>query len=127
MMSRNQSTYLLAFGVMIIAVVLHLLFIHPIGQASYHGETVDVYSISALAFSLGFKLLFLVGMFILLRALSNSYPKFLSNDKLLYKVLFIFLFVLLFLMVMEFALKGIFTDEVISQRVEMYENPNGEI
>ncbi len=124
MIHRNL---LLGTVIILVSIVLHLLLIHPLSEEIFRGEPVQMYSISALMFSFALKCLVVLGLYYYLRAASIKWPKTLGAGKLLYKSAIAFLFLLVFLNLTEFALKGVFTQEVLEQRVEEYQNPDVQV
>ncbi len=109
---------------MVVAVFLHLLLIHPLDTAMFHGDTVEIYSISALLGAFFLKCVIVFGLYFYLKAAALKWPDVMGKGHLLYKVAVAFLFLLIFLNVTELALKGIFTQEVLEERAEEYENPD---
>ncbi len=110
--------------IIVLGVVSHLLLIHPMDTAMFHGEEVEIYSISALLGSFLLKCLVVYGLYYYLKAAALKCPDVIGKGRLLYKVAIAFLFLLFFLNVTELALKGIFTEEVLGMRIEDYENPD---
>ncbi len=110
--------------IILVAIVLHLLLIHPFDTAEFRGEQVELYSISALVISFLLKCVVVFGLYFYLRAASLKWPNIVGKGKLGYKSLIAFLFLLIFLNLTELALKGIFTQEVLKERIEEYEHPD---
>ncbi len=107
-----------------VAVVLHVLLIHPMQEGVFRGEEVEVYSISALIFSFLLKCLIVIGLYYYIRAASLQWPRLLGGGTLMYKISWAFLMLLVFLNLCELVLKGIYTQEELRDEVEQYQNPD---
>ncbi len=121
---RNAKKNYMIGAVLIVAAFLFIyIFVKPLMMADFRGQQVPVYSMSALVLSFSLKCLAVVGLYFILRGLMVTYPSTLGSGKMLNKICIIFLILLIFLNIMELALQGIFSQEVLKDRVENYENP----
>ncbi len=106
-------------GLAVVAVLVGVLFYslpQPLDEVSYRGGMMKVYSISALIFRFVGQFLWITAGYFVLQLFSDSWPLHFARDKMLYKLIFLFLLLMIMLALMEFFLRGMFTEDILNMR-----------